>query len=300
MMEKLLQKVLLGLLIAVAHLPWKALYLLSDLIYVIVYHVIGYRIKSVRKNLRMSFPEKTGEELKQIEKEFYLHLSDLIVETIKLLHISDEDIDRHVEVTGGDLVEKAAEDGRSFILLMAHYGNWEWAQAVSRHYKRPAISGEIYRPGSDAVTAPIIDKIRARFNTLLISQKQTYRTLLKMKMEGKQFIIGFITDQRPNSGALTHWMKFLNQDTAVMIGADQIGNKINAHRFYLDIEKVKRGYYRMTFNPMILTDEEKKASSFPYTEKFMHLLERSIQRQPAYWLWSHNRWKIPSYQRIEK
>lgn len=300
MKEKLLQKILLGLLLAIAHLPWKLLYLLSDFIYVICYHIVGYRLTSVRKNLKMSFPEKTEKDLKQIEKDFYLHLSDCIVETIKLLHISDKELDEHVEVIGGDLIEKAAEDGRSFILLLAHYGNWEWAQAISRHYKRPSISGEIYRPGHDQLTAPIIDKIRARFKTLLIPQQQTYRMLLKMKMEGKQFIIGFITDQRPNSGALTHWMKFLNQDTAVMIGADQIGNKINAHRFYLDIEKVRRGYYRMTFKPMILTDEEKNASSFPYTEKFMHLLEQSILRQPAYWLWSHNRWKIPSYQHIEK
>ena len=261
----------------------------SNGMYLLIYYLTSYRKKTVRENLSRSFPEKNRKELKRIEKKFYHHLCDCIVESIKLLHISDREIDRRVKVDNARLIERLAEDGRPIILYLGHYGNWEWVQAVTRHYKRPAINGEIYRPLHDETMDKVMQKIRSRFDTLLIRQKQAFRTLLKMRQEGKQYLIGFIADKRPNSKVLNHWTTFLHQDTAYSVGGEEIGRRIDAHFLYLEVTKEKRGQYLMSFKTIVPDCAE---ASYPYTLQFMKMLESTISKAPEYWLWSHKRWRI--------
>lgn len=289
MKAKLKYLLIVGGLRLLAIMPLGLLYLLSDAMYQVVYHLIGYRRRTVRDNLSRSFPGRSWGDVVQIEKRFYHHFCDCIVETIKLLHISDAEIDKRIRVQNGEWMERLASDGRPIILYLGHYGNWEWVQAITRHYRHPSINGEIYRPLHDKVMDKVMLKIRSRFPTLAIPQKQAFRTLLKMKQEGQQFLIGFIADQRPNSNNLNHWTLFLNQDTAYSVGGDEIGRRINAHFAYLEVEKLKRGYYRMNFKPIV---PEQLDGTYPYTLQFMKMLEDTINRQPEYWLWSHKRWRI--------
>lgn len=289
MKENLQYTLTIGLLRLVALMPLRMLYLLSDGIYLLLYRLAGYRRKTVRENLARSFPEKSRKELKEIERRFYHHLCDCIVESIKLLHISDREIDRCVEVENSDLVEQLAADNRPIILFLGHYGNWEWVQAIARHYKRPAVSGEIYRPLHSKAMDRVMQTIRSRFGNLLITQKQAFRTLLRMKQEGTQYIVGFIADQRPNSKSLNHWTSFLHQETAYSAGGDEIGRRIDAHFLYLEVTKPRRGHYRMSFRPIV---PDHPQAPYPYTLQFMKMLEETIRQAPEYWLWSHKRWRI--------
>jgi len=212
-----------------------------------------------------------------------------MVESVKLLHITDKELAYRIEVRGGDMIERISSDGRSVIVMLGHYGNWEWVQEVTRHYSHPAISAEIYRPQKSKSADMLMGKIRRRFGTMLIKQKNAVRTLLRMNNEGRQFLVGFIADQRPNSQNLYHWTHFLNQETAYAAGAEEIGMRIGAHFVYLDVEKTCRGHYVMTFREMRIGDNFK--GEYPYTHLFMSMMEDTIRRKPEYWLWSHNRWK---------
>lgn len=287
-MNSILFFLILALLKILAVLPFGLLYKISDLTYYIIRYVIRYRYDLVIGNLKRSFPEKS--DIGKTANDFYRHLSDCIFETIKLLYISDKQLDEHIKVVGSDLIEKLAEDGRSIILFLGHYGNWEWVQAVIRHYSRPAINAEIYRPPKNQVMCRIIERVRSRFDTIAIPQDRAVRHLLKMHQDGMQFVVGFISDQRPNSANLYHWTTFLNQDTAYPTGGEEIGSHLNAHFVYLSVEKICRGHYVMTFQEM-QTDQYKE-EKFPYTLRFLQLMEESIRKEPAYWLWSHNRWEF--------
>lgn len=279
----------ISILHIIAFMPLRLLYGCSNAMYLLIYYLTNYRKKTVRENLLRSFPEKSRKELKAIEKKFYRHLCDCIVETIKLLHISDREIDRRIKVDNAWLIEQLAADNRPIILFLGHYGNWEWVQAVTKHYSRPAINGEIYRPLHDEVMNKVMLKIRSRFGNLPIRQKQAFRTLLKMKQEGKSFLIGFIADQRPNSKSLNHWTTFLHQDTAYSVGGDEIGKRIDAHFLYLEVTKEKRGCYLMSFKTITPDCPD---APYPYTLQFMRMLENTINKAPEYWLWSHKRWRI--------
>lgn len=271
-------------------LPFGVLYKLSDIMCFVMQNIIRYRRGIIYKNLRNSFPDKNDCELRSIADSFYSHLCDCIFETIKLLHVSDEEMRKRVEIVNGTLIEKLADNGKSIILFIGHYGNWEWVQEVPRSYVKPSVSAEIYRHAKNKVFNRLIKRIRSRYASMQIVQKKAVRTLIGLNNEGTQFIVGFISDQRPNSKNLNHWLKFLNQDTAVAVGGEEIGRHIGVSYAYLDIEKVKRGYYRFVFKEMQCrqTDNEE----YPITAEFYRLLEQNIKRAPAYWLWSHDRWKF--------
>ena len=273
-----------------ASLPLSFLYFISDIIFIILYYVIKYRQKVVDKNLGNSFPEMKPEERERTKKMFYMHLSDCIVETIKMLHISDEEMSERVVVNNTELIENKANDGKSIILFMGHYGNWEWVQEISKRYKKPGLSGEIYRHAKNKVFNRLIITIRSRFNTMQIEQKKAVRTLIGLNREGKQILVGFISDQRPNSNNLNHWLYFLNQETAIAVGGEEIGKHIGAHYVYLDIEKPSRGHYVLTFKEIIPHNDIK--DEYPVTAEFYRMFEQTIKRDPAYWLWSHDRWKF--------
>lgn len=284
---KNIQRVI-ALLRIVAHLPLGVLYVFSDLCYYVMYYVVRYRRDVVRKNLRNSFPEKTEAERLQIEKKFYRHLCDIFIESFKCLCISDEEMQRRVEVRNTELVEQTAEEGRSVILLLGHCGCWEWAQEIATRYKKPTINGEIYKHIDDVFAQELMNAIRGRWDTILIEMRQAMRTLLRFAKEGEPFLMGFISDQRAYTyGGLKRWTVFMNQYTDFVSGGEELARKIGARLLFLDMEKPSRGHYCLTFKEIVPEDMSVETS---YTRHFYKMLEESIRRQPEIWLWSHNRW----------
>ena len=258
-----------------AGLPLGVLYLLSDLAYPILYYIIRYRRRLVRENLRCSFPEKSPEEI-------------LRIETFKCLNISDAEMRRRVEVVNCQLPESIATRGKNVFMLLGHIGCWEWCQEVSVRYKAPRRSAEIYKHIESPYFASLMHEIRSRWDTEQIEMRQTVRTLLRWASEGEPFLCGFIMDQRPDA-KIKDKVTFFNQVTYLSPGAEEIARKVNAVLVYLDVEKTRRGHYRLTFIPME-PDEEEQQERFPLTHCFWRLIEQNIRRQPELWLWSHNRW----------
>lgn len=271
----------------IATLPFCILYVFSDVLYLVLYHIVHYRKTTVRANLTTSFPNMAATQIQVIEKEFYHHLCDLIFETIKLLKISDEEIDKRLIVENFHIIENEAKANQAIVLYIGHYCNWEWVTAITRHYKIPKLSCQIYKPLRDAAFDKLMLKIRSRFGSVSIPQKKTFRTLLKLKNENASFIAGFISDSRPNSKDTQEKTIFLNQSTTFSPGGEIIGNKINATILYLDMEKIARGHYKLIVKPIVPQD---MSVSYPYTREYFCMLQKTIEKQPAYWLWSHKRW----------
>lgn len=292
-MWKLAYYIIYSLLFLMALLPLRLLYVLSDVICFFVYHVAHYQLETVRRNLKRSFPEKDGEELKTIERNFYRQLCDNIVETVKQVHISDGTMRKLVDVRGTELIEQTADDQRPVFLLTGHMGNWEWMQEIANRISRPSVHGEIYHPLRSPLADRLMLVIRSRFGGILIPQKQTVRKLIGMKQQYGSYVIGFISDQRPRRNGLTHWMEFLHQDTPYLVGAESIGRHVGAKYLYLHITKPRRGHYLITITDMVLPKPEESygKEEYPYSELYMRMLEQNIRENPALWLWSHKRWK---------
>lgn len=276
------------LLKMVAVLPLRMLYLISDLAAIILHKIVKYRVKVVRKNLSMAFPEKSEEERRKIETDFYRHFCDIIVEAVKLSDMSDRQIDRRIKVEGAGYINDAVSQGRSVVLLLGHLGNWEWVTALARHIAPGAVVGEVYHKLNNKDFNRVMLDLRSRFGTENIPMANTVRRLLQIDRGGNRFVCGFISDQRPFSPELKHWTDFLGIDTAYVNGGEVIGQKLGAEMLYAECRPVKRGYYVIDISPLKPIDDGKEN---PYTRAFLGRLEQGIRRYPSYWLWSHNRWK---------
>jgi len=272
---------------AMARLPLPVLYGLGVGLRFLLRRVMRYRRRVIRSNLAMCFPEKSNRELLEIEKDFYRQFSDNIVETVKLLHMSDRAIDRLVEVRNAELVNSCARQGRSIVLYLGHYGNWELVPSIVRHFTEPLICAQVYKPLHDVAFDRMMLTIRSRFNPVSVPQKRVVRQLLAWHRENRQFICGFIADQRSNSAVSHGEVSFLGQPTCFTPGGEEVGKRVGAAYVYLDVEKPERHRYVLTFKPIEPTDMEIDS---PYTRRYMQMLEETIRRRPGLWLWSHRRW----------
>lgn len=281
---------------AIAIWPFQILYVLSSLIYPILYHLIRYRRKVVHDNIANSFPEKSEKEIIKIEKQFYRHFCDYVMETVKLMHISDDEMRKRMRFTNIEIIEELRKDGKPFFVYLGHQGNWEYVTSISL-WVDPSLSGcQIYHPLSSKVMDKLMYRLRNRFNTVGIPQKNTLRAILTMMKEGKQPLLGLIADQRPQRYPEPEWTTFLNQDTPIITGGETLGRRLNAHFIYGSIKCIRRGYYEITLQPIVPVEGEE----YSYSKQYMRLLEKDIREQPHMWLWSHKRWSIKRSDYIRK
>jgi Kdo2-lipid IVA lauroyltransferase/acyltransferase len=268
-------------------LPMRILYVFSDFLYIILYYVISYRRKVVAENLRNSFPEKSAGELKTIEKKFYRHLADLMIEILKLTHMSREQSLNRMKITNVELLERLYDEGRDVIAVIGHYNNWEWLKSLIFHTKFQTVS--IYKPLQDKRFDRFLLGLRGREGMILTPMSLIIREILEAKKNNRKSIYSFITDQTPPRGDIKYWTTFLNQDTPVYLGVEKIASKYDMAVVFFNVTKVKRGYY--SYCPELLFEHTKGLPEHEITEKHVRRLEEIIREKPEYWIWSHRRWK---------
>lgn len=270
-------------------LPLRILYVLSDILFVLAYYVFRYRKRLVRKNLMDSFPEKKESDIIKIEKGFYLFLCDYIVESMKLLTMSKKNLQRRMVFKGTETVNEIIADGQSCAIYLGHYCNWEWITSLPLYVTKDAQCGQIYHPLENKDFDRLFLRLRERMGAVCIPMAETLRRIVEFKKKGKQVVVGYISDQVPYWNNIHYWTNFLHHDTPVLTGTERIAKSANHAVFYMDVKCVRRGYYECEFK--LITREPKKYKDFELTEIYFRELEKTIQRDPKYWLWSHNRWK---------
>lgn len=268
-------------------LPLGVLYLFSDLAYLGLYYFPGYRRKVVRTNLQNSFPEKSIDEIIKIEKKFYHHLADMFVEVLKLTHMSKKSLNKRFKINDIDLLERLHNEGRDIVAVMAHYNNWEWLNILPRETSYRTIS--IYKPLHNQYFDKFINSFRSEFGMILTPMQSIIRELIECRRKKINTLSAFINDQIPPKDEIRYWTRFLNQDTAIYLGAEKIASKYDMAVVYFHIRKVKRGNYEL--NITLLFDHTADLPEHLITETHVKFLEEIIRAEPAYWIWSHRRWK---------
>ena len=272
-------------------LPFRVLYGISDFFYLIMYHIVGYRKKVVRKNLSSSFPEKTSQELKEIEHGFYHWLCDYFVETLKLLTVSDETLLKHIEFRNAEQIEEYYDKGQTCAAILGHYCNWELLSATGLAFKRhkEAVCGLIYHPLRSKIFDMLFKDIRQSKGRVCIPKQDILRYLVRYKREKRMWLFGYISDQSPKYLNIHCWLPFLNHDTPVFTGGEKIMKKMNDAVFYVDMQRPERGKYICTFR--LITDKPAEMQENEITTRFFKMLEDTIKRDPRLYLWTHDRWK---------
>ncbi len=273
-------------LVLLSRLPFWILYRISDFLYFISCYVIRYRNDVIIKNLRNSFPEKSDKELRTIQKQFYRNLCDFALETLKFRTISFEEIKQRVVFNHSHELEKYAAEKQPVFYLLSHQFNWEWLLGTAG-LSLPFSLDFVYQEQSNKFFNQFSLDSRTRFG-YAIKREQVAREVIRRKNIPRA--VGTLVDQFPGNPAdKRYWTTFLHQDTAFFAGIDQLVAMTQYPVFFLAVHKVKRGYYQAEVMLLAKPPYEKNSNSI--MESFARASEKTIQKHPANWLWSHNRWK---------
>ncbi|UOY06791.1 lysophospholipid acyltransferase family protein [Muricauda sp. SCSIO 64092] len=283
MMDKLIYYLLL---VPISRLPLFVLYGISNVLYFIIYRIFRYRRTVVKNNLTCSFPEKSVAEIRGIERAFYRHLGDLIVESIKNFTISEADSKRRMKIVNVELLEHYFHKGQSVVLVGGHYNSWElFALAVAGQIKHTPLA--LYSPLKNKFWEKKITESRSKYGLHMLNIDSV---LQKMKMQKEeQFAVIFGSDQSPRKSQLAHFTTFLNQETAVAYGAERMAREFDMPIIAGSNLKVARGQYKVVFT--LISDNHCKLKQGEITKGFTKQLEKDILNAPQYWLWTHKRWK---------
>lgn len=286
MIKRALFSISIFFLRLLSYLPLSLLYLISDFLFLILYHIVKYRRKVVFDNLKNSFPDKSEIELRLIEKEFYYYLADLIVETIKLVTASEHDILKRFKINNLDLVRKFEEQNQSYLMAASHYGNWEWNTLISPlAFKAQTLI--IYKELTNKSFDTFLKNVREKSGVKMVTMRSSFRAIIKHKNELTNTV--FAADQTPAHLEAQILIDFLNQKTLVFYGLEKTARATNYPVIFCDLKRVKRGYYAADFK--LVTENPSLEPENAITKKYFSLLEDRINDEPAYWLWSHKRWK---------
>jgi Kdo2-lipid IVA lauroyltransferase/acyltransferase len=268
-------------------LPFRLLYVVSDLLFILMYYVFRYRKQTVMNNLKLVFPEKSDQEIKIITKKFFHHFCDMILESIKSMNISLESMKARYTFKNLDIIKDFEKQNKSIVLMCAHYGSWEWIFILQTYTSHRGYG--IYKRLQNKYFDRLIKSIRARYNSYLITTKETFSVLEEAKKNGILSMNGFASDQSPKKEKARYWNEFMGIKVPVHTGAEMLAKKLDMPVVFFAVERKKRGYYEATFQT--LAEKPTDFKDYEITDKFLRLVEDQIHEAPEYYLWTHKRWK---------
>lgn len=275
------------LLWIISILPFRLLYFLSDGFYALLYYIIGYRKKVVTNNLKLAFPEKTNQEISLIRKRFYHHLCDMMFEAIKSITISEAEMQKRYVFTNVEEIHKLEKENRSIVLFMGHYASWEWIFILQTHVNHKGYA--VYKRLSNKYFDALVKRIRAKYNSHLITTKETFSILIKAKENNELTFNGFVFDQSPKLNKAVYWQEFMGIEVPVHVGAEILAKRLDMVTLFLKVKKVKRGHYEATF--LDINRNTKDYADFEITDLALKRVEEQINEAPEYYFWTHKRWK---------
>lgn len=272
-----------------SRLPWPILYALAHGISFLSYYLLRYRRQVVDANLLLAFPDKTARERRQIARQFYRNLSQIIVEIIKFLTISEADFRQRIQIVNTDVLLGRLAAGQPVIVMAGHLGNWEITPLISRLYAPHCPMLPVYKTLSSPFFDRLMLAIRSRFGCQPIVKEATLRQLVKFRQSGQAFCLGLVADQSPAAHEIDCWVDFFGRPTPFYTGGDKLAKTTGFPVLYSYVRRVKKGHYQLVFEPLKAAPYQPDRPEV--IELFAARLEQSIRESPADWLWSHKRWK---------
>lgn len=287
-MERLTFIITFPFLLLISWMPFGILYLLSDILYYLLYHVAGYRKNVVRENIKLSGLVKTKKEALAIERKFYRYLCDLFLEMIKVKGMSKNDMMRRFKLTNPSILKDFARMNKSVFVMAGHYGNFEWLLSLGHH--TPHTAHGIYAPLQNPYFDKYLKKVRSLHGSFLISRKKFREQFTNMQHRKELTVIGFAADQSPQDKKKNYFRNFFGHEVPVFTGAERLGKTFDVPILMAKVRRIKRGYYETTLN--LLAENPRTLPDYAITDFFYEQLETLIKEDPSLYFWSHNRFKL--------
>jgi KDO2-lipid IV(A) lauroyltransferase len=270
-----------------SRLPMRALYAFSTFLYWLAFYVVRHRHQVIREQLAKVYPDSSDAERQVIHKQFLKNFCDVMVEVLKSASMSEDDMRAHVHIANIEAARRYLDAGQSVMFVTSHLCNWEWLlHGVTLQLGYPVDAA--YKPLHDPWAERLMLKIRSRFGARLVPAKDLLADFLRRRRIVRA--VAMNADQAPVSTDKRYWTRFLGQDTAFYIGAEQIARATRLPIIYMAMRRIRRGFYQVELKP--LWDGREVTEPNTVTERYARACEIDVLESPADWLWSYRRWRL--------
>ena len=145
------------------------------------------------------------------------------------------------------------------------------------------------KPLQDKSVANYITRRRGRYGTEIVDQTNVRQTMEYYHQHQVPVAYMMLSDQSPSNPKKCFVTDFLHQRSGILFGAEHFAKKYDLPVVYYEVVKDRIGHYHLEFE--LITEKPNETEHGYITDRYVQLLEQSIRKQPAYWLWSHRRWK---------
>ena len=268
-------------------LPLWILYGISTGVSWILNHLVRYRRSTVHGNLKIAFPDKSDRWVKSTADKFYEHFTDTFIELLKSQTISEAAMRKRFTYTNPELLNHYTDQGIDVIMVFGHYASYEWSNSLQRHLTGQSLL--VYKPLANHLFDNYIRSIRGKYGSHLVPMADLTSRMAQRDTPQTAYVVGLLCDQLPRRDRVRYFTKFFDTPTGAFMGPEVLAKKGKSAVIYMDIQRVKRGYYSASFE--LLTDTPRETDRYEITDMFFKRLEKQIEDAPAYYLWTHKRWK---------
>lgn len=272
----------------ISRFPPRMAYMLSDLVFLLLFYVIKYRKDVIVSNLKTAFPDKSEAEIHSLHKASTKHFCDSFIEVILSMGLSHDEMRKRFVFKNITVARSLYDQKKPVIILFGHQASYEWTMCIDGQSNYKVVA--VYKPLANKYFNDLIVNIRKKFNSTLIPSHKATKAIATSIENGELALYGLVADQAPARYRATHFTTFFNKPSAVFTGGERLARKHNTAVLFLAVEKVKRGFYEATFHT--ITENASETDEWEITDQFFDLLEQQIRKQPEYYLWSHKRWKV--------
>ena len=257
------------------------------------YHLsVKHRLIAL-SNLRRAYPEKDMEEIARIAKGFYRHLAIVAAEFFELPSITKQNLDKWVEFEGLENLEKALEQKKGVLSIVAHFGNWELMTVALPLGARPM--SIVYRPLDNATLDNLTAWMRTKDGNTLIPKGRAGRKITRLLAENR--IVGILSDQNVDKYEGV-FVDFFGSPACTSVGLTVLALRTDAPVLPAFMARMPSGKYKFIIQPPveITRTDNYESDLLVNTQRFTKLVEDMVRKYPDQWFWIHQRWKTKPWQ----
>ena len=242
-----------------------------------------------KKNILIAFPNFNEKSINEMIDRMWKNIGRIFGEYIHINKFSIIDNSKKkIVFTNRNDAEILKKNNKPIVFFSGHFANFE---LMAKCLQELGFNiGAIYRPLNNIFLNPIMEFIRKKYICPIQIEKGSNGTKKLIKHISNNNPLALMIDQRLSSSIR---VPFFDQPATTTTTPAQLAIKYDALLVPVFLKRLEKTNFEFFIEEplMINRTNDYDKDIFNITQIMNIKIEEFIKRDPAHWLWSHDRWK---------